>query len=473
MSQARHLAAIMFADIVGYTAIMQKNENQALQLLNHFKELVEELTPSHQGKIVQYFGDGCVLTFDSSTECVNCAIELQRLCNESIKIPVRVGMHLGEVIFHNNNIFGDGVNIASRVESMGVPGGILMSKSIRDQIKNKAKFRVASLGRFAFKNVEEPMEVFALANPGLRVPKQSDLRGKVRNLNKPKNTQSLAAIMFTDIVGYSALQRIDEAKAKVLLSKNREIQRPLVEKFGGTWLKEQDDDILVSFKSASDAVFCAKEIIKATETEVELSLRIGINIGDIQYTDGKVSGDGVAIAAAIQELAPINGILISQSVNMNVISQQGINTKFLSEERLMNVKHPLKVYLVEVEGVETPVMVSEKIKQEVADSHHKSATNKALNQLKFGIIAIGVLVVFGLVYMLVSRTQSSEVVPMVTAPQVLDKSIAVLPFENLSAEAENQYFADGQTEAILNHLTKIADLAGNIQDYHDGIQWYQ
>jgi class 3 adenylate cyclase/TolB-like protein/Flp pilus assembly protein TadD len=456
MFQSRHLAAIMFADIVGYTAIMQKNEKEALKLLNRFKELIEEYTPIHEGTIVQYFGDGCVLTFDSSTECVNCAMDIQRGCNAEFKVPVRIGMHLGEVIFHNNNIFGDGVNIASRIESLGVPGGILMSKSIRDQIKNKGEFRLASLGGFAFKNVEEPMEVFALANEGLRVPKRADLKGKL-STSDPELTHRLAAIMFSNIVGYAVLNRSDSLKAKAIQEKNKSIQKPIIERYGGTLLTEADDDILVSFRSASDAVLCAKDIIKAIAAEVELSLRIGINIGDLVNNKGVISGDGVEIAAGIQSLAPINGILISQGVNMNVASQPGINTRFLGEEQLRNTKQLIKVFLVEVEGVEAPVIVPDPNPENLTDREpSKGATRKALHQMKLGIFAIAAVVLLGIGYVFIDNNKKQT--PVVSAPEVLDKSIAVLPFENLSADAENQYFADGQTEAILNHLTKIAEL---------------
>jgi len=202
MSQSRQLVAIMFTDIVGYTAIMQKNEKEALRLLNQYKELIEKLTPAHEGKIVQYFGDGGVLTFDSSTECVRCALALQKECKDTIKIPVRIGIHLGEVIFQSNNIFGDGVNIASRGESMGVPGGILMSKSIRDQIKNKAEFSLSSLGSFGFKNVEESMEIFALANEGVTVPK----RKVKRSCRFKKNT----AAGGDNVYRYCGLYRLNE-----------------------------------------------------------------------------------------------------------------------------------------------------------------------------------------------------------------------------------------------------------------------
>lgn len=180
MSTDHKLAAILFADIAGYTALMQKNEQDALGLLNQFKEVLENITPKHQGRIVQYFGDGCLLSFDSSSNSVDCAIGLQKAFGETPLVPVRIGLHLGDVIFRNENVFGDGVNIASRIESLGIPGAILMSKTIRDQIKNKTDFLLVSLGSFEFKNVDEPMEIFAVANPGFVVPKREEMQGKLR-----------------------------------------------------------------------------------------------------------------------------------------------------------------------------------------------------------------------------------------------------------------------------------------------------
>jgi len=130
----------MFADIAGYTAMMQQNEQNALSLLIRFKEVLEEITAKFEGRIIQYFGDGCLLTFDSSTNSVECAIALQTTFSETPLVPVRIGLHLGDVIFRNENLYGDGVNIASRIESLGIPGTILMSKPIRDHIKNKSDF---------------------------------------------------------------------------------------------------------------------------------------------------------------------------------------------------------------------------------------------------------------------------------------------------------------------------------------------
>ena len=183
MSISRQLAAIMFTDITGYTAMMQQDEKKALELITRFKEVLEKITPEHQGKIVQYFGDGCLLAFDSSANSIECAMALQKSFRDSPQVPVRMGLHLGDVVFRNENVFGDGVNIASRIESLSVPGAILMSKSIRDQVKNKSEFQLISLGFFDFKNVEERIEVFALTNDGLVVPQRKKMEGKLKKKN--------------------------------------------------------------------------------------------------------------------------------------------------------------------------------------------------------------------------------------------------------------------------------------------------
>ena len=178
MPETRKLRTILFADIVGYTAMMQQDEQHSLHLLAHFKADLERLVPAHEGDIIQYFGDACLLSFESATQAVACALAMQTAYREK-DIPVRIGMHLGEVMFRENNAYGDGVNIASRVESMGIPGSVIVSRTVREQVKNKAEFSLAPLGAFHFKNVEAPMELYALANEGLVVPQKGEMKGKL------------------------------------------------------------------------------------------------------------------------------------------------------------------------------------------------------------------------------------------------------------------------------------------------------
>ena len=179
MKEIRKLNTILFADITGYTSIMHENEEKAMQYLQTFKTILEKKVPEYDGRIVQYFGDACLLSFDSVTSGVNCAIALQYAFLKK-SVPIRIGMHLGEVVFKENNAFGDGVNIASRIESMGVPGCVLVSNAIRNQLRNKKEFSLKSMGSFEFKHVPEPMEVFALDHEGLSIPVKSDITGKFK-----------------------------------------------------------------------------------------------------------------------------------------------------------------------------------------------------------------------------------------------------------------------------------------------------
>jgi TolB-like protein/class 3 adenylate cyclase len=184
MSSSRQLAAILFTDIVGYTALMQENEQKAIALIKHYNSTLEKTVAAHEGKILNYYGDGSLCIFPSATEAVNCAFDLQKdLLSEPV-VPLRIGLHIGELFFEDGKALGDGVNIASRIQSLGQANTVLFSKEIFDKIKNHPEFKAVSLGHFDFKNVDEPMEVFALANEGLVVPKREKMEGKLKELKK-------------------------------------------------------------------------------------------------------------------------------------------------------------------------------------------------------------------------------------------------------------------------------------------------
>ncbi|MEM8897609.1 MAG: adenylate/guanylate cyclase domain-containing protein [Bacteroidota bacterium] len=191
--EVRKITTILFADISGYTALMQQDEQKAISTVSSFRSELEKQVPSFDGKIVQYFGDGCLLSFDSSSSAINCAIDLQKYFIYK-EIPVRMGLHLGEVVFRDNNAFGDGVNIASRVESISIPGAILLSKSVRDLVRNKPEFSFKDLGEFQFKNVAEPLQVYAVANEGIQVPGGKSLTGKLADTPKKKSPAFLIGI---------------------------------------------------------------------------------------------------------------------------------------------------------------------------------------------------------------------------------------------------------------------------------------
>jgi len=220
-------------------------------------------------------------------------------------------------------------------------------------------------------------------------------------------SRQLAAIMFTDIVGYTAIMGEDEQKAFELLHTNRQLQKPIIEKFGGTWVKEIGDGVLASFQTVTDAVQCAISIQESCNKMHDLKLRIGIHLGEVVFENGDVFGDGVNIASRLQTVAPIGGIWVSESVYKNVSNKKEIETKYVREEILKNVKEPIRIYEV------------------IAKSERGIATfdpQKHLTKI------------------------------------ILEKSIAVLPFANMSNDPEQEYFSDGMAEEILNSLSHLRDL---------------
>jgi len=184
-TKTRQLAAIMFTDIVGYTALMQGDENIAINVRARHREVLHKHHELFQGRIVQYYGDGSLSIFKSAIEAIKCAIQIQRLLQKGeYHVPIRMGLHMGDIVLNNTEVYGDGVNIASRIESMGVPGAILLSGKLNDELKNHNNISTTSLGRFELKNINKPVEVFAITNEGITIPKQLELKVKSKKINK-------------------------------------------------------------------------------------------------------------------------------------------------------------------------------------------------------------------------------------------------------------------------------------------------
>jgi pentatricopeptide repeat protein len=224
--------------------------------------------------------------------------------------------------------------------------------------------------------------------------------------------RQLAAIMFTDIVGYTALMGSDEDKAFEILNKNRQLQKPLIKQYSGTWIKELGDGVLASFNTASDAVVCAIKIQQNCLQVAGLELRIGIHLGEVVFENDDVFGDGVNIASRIQAIAPVGAVWITEAVHKNVFNKKEITSTFVKEEILKNVAESVRIYEIDLklDGVQV-------IQDRGANGNSINARNKI--------------------------------------PQ---KSIAVLPFINMSNDPDQEYFSEGMAEEILNSLAHLQDL---------------
>ena len=172
LPQNRRLAAIMFTDMVGYSALTQKNEALALDLLNEHRALLRKVFAQHDGREIEAVGDGFFVEFPSALAGVRCAVDIQRsLHDRSISAPperrieVRVGLHLGDVVAQDTRVHGDGVNIAARIEPLAEPGGICLSEDVARQIQNKIELPLLRLGKADLKNIRTPVQIYRLVLP--------------------------------------------------------------------------------------------------------------------------------------------------------------------------------------------------------------------------------------------------------------------------------------------------------------------
>jgi len=224
----------------------------------------------------------------------------------------------------------------------------------------------------------------------------------------PASSRQLACIMFTDIVGYTLLMGEDELKAFEVLKKNRKIQLPIIENFGGQFIKELGDGILATFSSVTDGVLAAAAMQTAMKSGTGYSLRIGLHMSEVIFENNDVFGDGVNIASRIQTCAQPGGIMISEIVQRNLVNKRGMETRLIGPEKFKNVRDHINLYEVLITDEYEPISFT-------------PAEGGIINQLA-------------------------------------GKSIAVLPFTNTSNDEEQEYFGDGIAEEIIIILSNIDHL---------------
>ncbi len=166
MSKQRHLAAIMFTDIVGYTALMGRNEAKAMDFIHQSRSIQKRLVKEFDGKWLKEMGDGAMCTFSSASDAVYCALEIQEHLQKH-DLQLRIGIHLGEVLAEDGDIYGDGVNIASRLQEISEPGGIYMSDSVQKAIRGQSDIQTIYLGELHLKNIDYAVKTYALRGNGL------------------------------------------------------------------------------------------------------------------------------------------------------------------------------------------------------------------------------------------------------------------------------------------------------------------
>src|SRR3954471_219043 len=171
-SEQRKLAAIMFTDMVGYSALSQRDDKLALELLEEHRQLLREIFPRFNGTEIKTIGDAFLVEFNSALEAAQCAIEIQRTLvkrNADVardrRIELKIGIHIGDVVHRGGDVYGDGVNIASRIEPLAGANGICISMDVERQIRSAVETRFEKLAPTELKNISVPMELFRIVLP--------------------------------------------------------------------------------------------------------------------------------------------------------------------------------------------------------------------------------------------------------------------------------------------------------------------
>ena len=165
----------MFADIVGYTAMMQRSEADAVASRDRFREVLANVVPRHHGTAVQHYGDGTLAIFPSAVEATTCALMIQRSMTAEPRVPLRIGLHVGDIVRDHEGVYGDGVNLAARVQALAVAGSVFVTERVAEELQNHAGLPLVCLGEYRLKNVSQVVGVFAVAHDEIVVPTARDI----------------------------------------------------------------------------------------------------------------------------------------------------------------------------------------------------------------------------------------------------------------------------------------------------------
>ena len=277
-------------------------------------------------------------------------------------------------------------------------------------------------------------------------------------------TRELAAIMFSDIAGYTLVMGRDEERAMRALAEHRTLLRTLLPNFNGRLLGEIGDGTLSSFHSAVDAVNCAREVQAAARDSPDLRLRIGIHLGDVLFTKDNAWGDGVNIASRIHALAPPGTICISEHVYDAVRNKPGMAARNLGQKRLKNVSHPMRVYVLSSRDDSADETGAASLESSEVVARLRDRTRLILLAGMAGLL----IAALGYAVARWRLSTASSLSQRPSQPRVI-RSIAVLPLDNFSGDPNQEYFSDGLTDELTTDLATISALRvisrGSVMQY--------
>src|SRR6202040_7160 len=332
-TEERKLAAIMFTDMVGYSALAQRDDKVALELLEEHRRLLREIFPRFHGTEIKTIGDAFLVEFGSALEAAQCAIEIQRTLakrNHDVsaarRIEVKIGLHIGDVVHRGGDVYGDGVNIASRIEALAGAGGICVSMDVERQIRNALEARFEKFGTADLKNISLPMDLFRIVLPW---EKGAESPAKRTSKKSPLLVPAAILVILALLAGWWWMQRSSKnqqsvaAHASPAAPTNTPDQKSvavlpfvnLSDDKGSEYFSDGvSEELLTVLQKIPGMHVAARTSAFSFKGKNATAQEIGQKLGVAYLVDGSVrkSGDAVRIAARLaradsgQELWPEN-----------------------------------------------------------------------------------------------------------------------------------------------------------------------
>ncbi|MHA7128382.1 adenylate/guanylate cyclase domain-containing protein [Algoriphagus namhaensis] len=320
MSQSltKKLSVVFFSDIVGYTLLMGIDEERAYQLMKENLELHQRVFEKFDGVLIKELGDGILGTFDKAEDAVSASLEIQKEWDQRGEVELRIGLHCGEIIHERGDIFGDAVNIASRIQSIGVPSCVLFSKAILNLIEKPAHFEYKRLGKFKLRNVAKELELFAVTDSPLVVPERNAMIETIKSQERqPWKKFILIAVLALAIGAIVNSLFFDRSKPNWTKEKSiavlplKSLNADQTRQYFSDGLTE---DIITQLSKIKALRVISRSTIALYKNSQESNPEIALALGVSTFLEGSVqwAGESLRITARLID-ATTNEILWSET----------------------------------------------------------------------------------------------------------------------------------------------------------------
>ena len=273
--QKRKLAAIVFTDIVGFTKLTAKDQTLASSLLTKQREAFKPIVESHGGTWLKEMGDGLLLIFDTVTEAVNCCIKIQEEAKTIEQMVLRIGIHQGEILMLENDVIGDDVNVASRIEAFSAPGGIAISGKVYDAIVREMHYQTKYLGKPKLKGVGQEVTVYCIISHGLPETNLADVAAKLEDVRPKWFYPAIASLFLVPLIIYFSFFRGEKIDSIAVLYMDVGNDPEL------SYLEAITEDIIFDLTSSSQGLLKVSESVEVKKYKENSDISVNDVAGEL------------------------------------------------------------------------------------------------------------------------------------------------------------------------------------------------